>query len=119
MREIKREIKFRAWDKENKEMFDVFQLTKFVDGEYIASKYIESIKDTRSYKTPPLMQYTGIKDKNGVEIYDGDIVNDGFLKHKVDFSSGMFHISLTPLSKWSKEIEVIGNVWENPELIKD
>lgn len=128
MREIKREIKFRAWVKK--------------DGRYIGNKMyswetiIETINDECGFRKSLLhfgtdkdcsdyvilMQYTGLTDKNGKEIYEGDITTtewedkkevvfwQGCFCHKRD--DGMGHI-FNP-----KKIEIIGNIWENPELIK-
>lgn len=136
-----REIKFRAWDKENKKIRKVTKMNFFDEyiecddgnlGEYWTIKYDETI----------LMQYTGLKDKNGKEIYEGDIVivrgEEGRVtwmdregtEHQcldcgiadVEFYEGMWYLNgevnnaLYDLKEM--EIEVIGNIYENPELIK-
>ena len=76
-----------------------------------------------------LMQYTGIKDKNGKEIYEGDIVrcNSGFYEGGVgvityvsaDNEPGFFIVFANYETEVDfNNIEVIGNIYENPELIK-
>lgn len=78
-----------------------------------------------------LMQYTGLKDKNGKEIYEGDIVKliadscrgdkfKPFIAGYVSFRSGSFYITDNAVSRFRWEdyiVEVIGNIYENPELL--
>lgn len=64
-----------------------------------------------------LMQYTGLKDKNGVEIYEGDVLYIGYNligNREVKFEDGKFNIFCYSLGK----CEVVGNIYQNPELIK-
>lgn len=70
-----------------------------------------------------LMQYTGLKDKNGVEIYEGDVVQSGTLRGVIEFNHGTFGLR-TSLSTWYgvgtlEDCEVIGNIYENPDLKPD
>ena len=118
-----REIKFRVWDTEQKE-FTISLLQYLPDG---------------SLKAEPcgiLMQYTGLKDKNGKEIYEGDIVVKGRGKHKTQgevkfvpdcgaysidgISDGLnigHHIVLA-FNGIANDCKVIGNIYENKELLK-
>lgn len=75
-----------------------------------------------------VMQYTGLKDKNGVEIYEGDVVEFGpypdqlkRLRGLVAFKEGCFGIDVPDEGFYSfpgwKLFEVIGTIWENPELL--
>jgi formylmethanofuran dehydrogenase subunit C len=94
---MNREIKFRVWDGE--------KMTFFPLG--ISMSNLEYGK---------VMQFTGVKDKNGKEIYEGDILNfDGL----VEFKNGSFIVNgWEPLGEMATEKqEIIGNIYENPELL--
>lgn len=74
-----------------------------------------------------LMQYTGLKDKNGKEIYEGDIINPAKAKYKdyriikwesvEDLEESYTGFDIYP--SYTKKFEVVGNIYENPELIKE
>ena len=143
-----REIKFRAWDsKLSKIIFGGDNLTEadgwfmYPDGFLMLYDYDDFGKsDFHEHLIYPdknrfvLMQYTGLKDKNGKEIYEGDIIkfSDGFTQNdrvaKVVFSNGGF-VCQNRSAKFNIENidtggattqypEIIGNIYENPELIK-
>lgn len=107
-----REIKFRAWHKEESYMTNSLELIDFADGYIIAYGNLDKFE---------LMQYTGIKDKNNKEIYEGDIVKaliDGeYYNQEVDWIEDMELIGWN--LKVDREYEVIGNIYENPELLKE
>lgn len=111
-----REIKFRAWD--GKRMNTAFDLTQ-------NPKYWW--EDNKDY---PLMQYTGLKDMNGVEIYEGDIFEGhkrfvvkydeyygGFLPFTDDGGCGCCSDGSAGQSVDTGK--VIGNIHENPELLEE
>lgn len=132
-----REIKFRAWDKENGYMFDVGGIVWSVNNPN-SHKYMERDifnEDSRSENTVIehesnsciLMQYTGLKDKNGVEIYEGDIIERqlwtktfrGKKPNGKSIEKVYWREKLYPgFNIFNPETcEVIGNIYENPELI--
>ncbi len=127
-----REIKFRAWDKEeNKFRKDSFMKTGDGGNDWIIfhKDHISTDEAMLKFNKPyfrgrfVLMQYTDLKDKNGKEIYEGDIIKAPFngcsTHHKVYFDRGVFSLQFEPLRKWAEEdLEVVGNIYENPELIK-
>ena len=139
---MKREIKFRAWHKGQKEMFTALYLT-FSGRIGIWNNEETEIDFTSEYPYLELMQYTGLKDKNGKEIYEGDILNTKTTfennmsdrrfqpdtERLVSFENGGFIDKYTGRELWDKirnltytpsrwtDYEIIGNIYENPELI--
>jgi uncharacterized phage protein (TIGR01671 family) len=112
-----REIKFRAWDKLLNEM-------TLHDSFFELQRWNRTPEELNSFE---LMQYTGLKDKNDVEIYEGDIVSiDGTGESwEVIFSNGCFDI-LTASGKNQQRlkianfiVEIIGNIHQSPELLND
>jgi uncharacterized phage protein (TIGR01671 family) len=132
-----REIKFRVWDKKNKRIDYVYKIFYGeITGKLLAietsDKYLQEVNEF------VLMQYTGLKDKNGNEIYEGDIVkaifkggyNSGYSRdwhtEKVkylEYRGGYYPMTdcemyrETDAQNVISSIEVIGNVYENPELL--
>lgn len=132
-----REVKFRAWDKITKQIFEVKQIDfnaieRNVYG-FIAYKSIfggvyESLS-FRSFNNVELMQYTGLKDKHGKKIYDGDIIEISYKNSsikqnaKVVYEKGCFFADLGDriayyIYEVDDKCEVIGNIYENKELLK-
>lgn len=138
---MKRELKFRGWDDAEKKLYypkDLFELDGFWyedtrEGILQGCLIVDSYGSRRYFN---LSQYTGLKDKNGREIYDGDIVQYNyrssydFINFEVKWSyeslgwilqskSGDVLVNqLTPAGYRFEFIEVVGNIFENPELIK-
>jgi uncharacterized phage protein (TIGR01671 family) len=115
----KREIKFRAWDLENKEMLHWYEIFNSHTLLIYIFKYIESVE---------LMQFTGLHDKNGKEIYEGDIIDDGLHSNIIigwckELGSFVLTRKGWAFRHWFGEscdpekVEIIGNIYENPNLI--
>ena len=131
-----RDIKFRCWDTENKEMLEVQELD--YEDSYNGQPMIRTTMYSDYFDTEDmiLMQYVGLKDKNGNEIYEGDII---FIKGetklldikgKVEYSNILAQFIITntgsivneaePLGDYEEEdIEIIGNGFDNPELLEE
>ena len=130
-----REIKFRAWDKVTNIMAEVTGFKNgYTDGS-IGIWYINRDGEENLCKPQKadieLMQYTGLNDKNGTEIYEGDIVNCIEYKcyGKIEWNeeeAGFYFYTLFEdggyqeerLYDYVEELWVIGNIYENPELLE-
>ena len=126
-----KEIKFRAWVKDRKAIFEVVLInyvTKKVT--YLLERvgHLLSIRDAK-FNDVELMQYTGLKDKNNKEIYEGDILFESFGEryYKVVFENGGFRAefkgdfdehSFDLIDVVAQGCEIVGNIYENPELLK-
>lgn len=116
--------RFRAWDKEFKEMVRVDALD--FDGQIIKATYKNVSVVKEDLKKYVLMQSTGLTDKNGKEIFEGDIIDstDGFMTGVVEFREalGMFVSNLVEYNNFERlcnvasSRKIIGNIWEHPEL---
>lgn len=130
--------KFRAWDIAKKEMFkDTFAITESGQVVVVEQKDVMSLPDYVFVDHLVIMQSTGLFDKNGREIFEGDIIANGpdvmcmkrhntlgfyvEKKGRVEFIAD--GAVLEEFEEDAKEIadslEIIGNVYENPELLED
>lgn len=108
---MKREIKFRSWSKERKTM-EFWGLWW---------NYIEYLDESEEI----VMQYTGLKDESGKEIYEGDIVRGGHKVYSIQYRQGSFDLmdnekgASIAFVETEKSLEIIGNIYENKELLTD
>ena len=121
--------KFRVWDKELQTMLDV-SLIDFKKSALVGEHWKFGETNFMSFDEIELMQSTGLKDKNGKEVFIGDIVkctrgcyHEVYLEKEYGgtFIGGMPAIYLKGLSEgyaWTGDEEIIGNVYENPELLE-
>lgn len=107
-----REIKFRAWSKEYNEMYD------WGGVQYEIYAHLRDIWTDKGFE---LMQFTGLHDKNGKEIWEGDIVKaDYYGIVEVIWKDGSFILkNKLPLIEYQYYVEVIGNIYENRDLLKE
>ena len=124
-------VRFRAWDKETKTMNGMAEIYRNRNQEIELHPRDENII---------LMQSTGLVEKNGKEIFDGDIVRTtrflgradeigGFYEYEKDYvgvvkvleGSWVIDTGIVAVRLWSEidESEVLGNIYENPELLED
>jgi uncharacterized phage protein (TIGR01671 family) len=139
---MNQETRFRFWHEEYQEMvflknsglqyFDFegsYSLGFTVDGYsgfWAHEQYERLTKEAQLFR---IMQFTGVLDKNGKDIYEGDIVlqltNNGYKPEEVKFDFGCFYAGFHTGSSTqkrpkllSKKVEVVGNIYENVELLK-
>ena len=139
---MKKEIKFRAWDKENRRMIEYCDLS-------LLNEFWETGKDDVFSMELEVMQYTGLKDKNDIEIYEGDILKFEYAEESyyplkgtgfdttllddmaiVVFKDGGYYLEGVHNKRWRVDIsicledrgnkpEVIGNKYEDKKLIEE
>ncbi len=123
--------KFRAWDKDSKVMrsWKDLILTKDDGDDFWLIGYKENSCITSFDHEQILMQSTGLKDKNSVEIFEGDVLTSNVQPCKmvnpikdgygvVRFENGMFKLGAISLVTFISKMEVIGNIYENPSLLE-
>lgn len=125
-------IKFRAWESENREMLDIEDLHwDDCTGEFTIRT--TQYTDYFSKNELELMQYTGLKDINGTEIFEGDIVaelghyvnSDKLLYQKIQWKENYScwlrgeYQRLTPKNIEKYKIAVVGNIYNKPELLEE
>ena len=128
---MSREIKFRAWLKDDKRMVEIRSIDFHEEGNIITVNYNDIFGFEFNENEIELMQYTGLKDKNGKEIYEGDIllVANGSINGDIMFSKRVvkwfeekrgYNIhNFDNVYKPTHYYEVIGNVYQHPELLEE
>ena len=133
---MNREIKFRVYDKDFKKMRYLNSSHDFICFDEKGNGYYHNMQTGLGEWFSDLMQYTGIKDKNGVEVYEGDIIDihqtvNGYNQFAIQYDNYKFSAryynqetkqilgwyqydldELFEINETEKEIEVIGNVWD-------
>lgn len=120
-------IKFRAWDKVQKVMMVPRDIQTDSDGNifYVEAMGPDGEYDEGDLDVFKLEQFTGLKDVNGKEIYEGDILENWKYRSIVKFANGKFladvvgTISRFDLIGETHGSKVIGNVHDNPDLLEE
>lgn len=137
---MSRPLKFRAWDKINLVWLNLFKLN--IEGDGTVTSVSDLQGEMYGLHQVELMQWTGLLDKKGKEVYQGDVLyfnspeGETFYEGKAAVGTHTCGYSLQPIPKltdeeesvkgydssmfwhdFSKEVEIIGNIYENPELV--
>ena len=121
-----RTLKFRVWIKKHNKFASFFEI--YSDGSWGWEEYTDKFGETEFFLSEDgdeLMQYTGLKDKNGKEIYENDLVGSAHHVGQVVMYNSGFAVgwkvkngnSYTDLAESFETLNVIGNIYENAELL--
>ncbi|MCI2791049.1 YopX family protein [Staphylococcus pettenkoferi] len=125
-------LRFRAWDKEDNKMVRWENLRLVKNNRDKDLRVVDITYSPIKFKKAKLMQSTGLKDINGIEIYEGDIVHVNYKLSIVKYAKGSFYIEFIDFPKiimlsdfyfksYTNDLilKVQGNIYENPELLED
>ena len=122
------ELKFKAFFKVDGQIYEVLSID-FLNKEVTLWDKETAVNFEASFDEIELIQYTGVNDKNGKEIYTGFFVRWGLRVYEICFDCGFYMHDLSkinpeyPITKEFKEapdeFEIVGNIYENPEILKD
>ena len=123
-----REIKFRAWHKEEKIIGEVLGIDILHKEIFFSNEDVDCYEHV-DFKNIELMQYTGLKDMKEKEIYEGDIVKlranhgIGIIKYYDEWGAFIVEyikprpLAVLGMNYYKEDIEILGNIYENPELL--